>query len=121
MFHIVSNDSKQLLSMNFTQQVGTEEMQQCADQIKSSLLEMHPGFCILTNLTGLEHMDPACARSIGKIMDLCASAGAGVLSSVIPDPKKDIGFSIMYSFHYGRDIPAVTHECLSDALECLAA
>lgn len=121
MFSIHSDKSKQLLTMSFSQQVEAEEMRNCVNETRSSLVGMQPGFCFLTNLTGLEHMDPSCAISIGEIMDQCAAAGVSAVSTVVPDPKKDIGFTLMYSFHYDEDISTMTHERLSEALDCLAA
>jgi hypothetical protein len=39
---------------------------------------------------------------------------------VIPDPRKDIGFTILSQFHYGPEIRTVTFETLADAVQSLA-
>jgi hypothetical protein len=39
---------------------------------------------------------------------------------IIPDPRKDIGLSIMSVFHYRRGVRIVTCETLAEALSALA-
>jgi len=120
MFIINGNKSEQLLTMSFSAQVDPKQTQHCVNEVKAPLEHMKPGFHFLTDLSDLDHMDAACAGDIGKIMDLCTANGVGAVSSVVPNPGKDIGFALMYSFHYGRSVCTMTHETLEDALKTLA-
>ena len=43
------------------------------------------------------------------------------LVTVVPDPKKDIGFTLMEPFHYGGHVKVTTCKTLADAVQSLAA
>jgi len=81
---------------------------------------LKPGFIILSDLSHLESMDPACAQPLGRLMDLGSAAGVSTLVRVVPDPSKDIGFNIIAHFHMGSPVKVVTHETLADAISNLA-
>jgi hypothetical protein len=73
----------------------------------------------LSDLSDLEIMDPDCAAEIEFGMDLCNKAGVSKVVRVIPDPRKDIGLTIMSVFHYHRGVKIVTCETLAQALQAL--
>jgi len=85
------------------------------------LVDFKPGFRLLTDLTSLESMDSDCSIDIGEMMSLCDAKGIGAVLTVVPHPKKDIGFSLMEPFHYGKRVDVMTYETLADAIQSLAA
>lgn len=111
--------SEQLLTMSFSQQVRTDEMERCAHKTRDVLVGMNPGFRLLTNLSALEYMEPACAPHVETIMGLCDEKEIGMDLRVIPDATKDIGYSIMSQFHYKSAVDWRTYENLADAMKRL--
>ena len=95
--------------------IGREEMARCEAQVKSLLVELEPGFRLLSDLTELESMDVECLPSMKRIMDLCNKNRVHTVVRVIPDPKKDIGLNILSLFHYERRVHIVTCETLKEA------
>ena len=87
--------------MSFSRRVEADEMQRCVNESKGVVANMEPGFRLLTDLSNLDFMDSSCALYVGQIMDLCAAKGAAEVLRVVPDPSKDIGFSLMELFHTG--------------------
>lgn len=105
--------------MSFSQHVDSEQMQRCLEETRAALADMDAGFDLLTNLTDLEVMEPACALFIESIMTHCQEREIGAAVRVIPDPAKDIGFTIMSRFHYGSNVKFRTYDNLPDALDSL--
>jgi hypothetical protein len=120
MFYVSADKSKQLLTMSFSRQVGTDEMKSCLDETRRSLGDMEPGFQLLTDLSNLESMEFACTDYVGQIMDLCSTKGVSAVFRVVPDPKADLGYTLMSLFHYSRDVRTMTFENLADAMRSLA-
>jgi anti-anti-sigma regulatory factor len=120
MFQVKADKSKNLLRINFTGHVDLEEAQRYGEQAAALLAGLQPGFQLLTDLSGLETMDFACARYIRQVMELCSKKGVAKVVRVIPDPRKDIGFNILSLFHYRRGIRIVTCETLEEAKKILA-
>jgi hypothetical protein len=120
MFHVNADRSAQLLTMDFSLHVETEQMKCCVQELKEVLPDMNPGFRLLTNLTDLEEMEASCAVYVEEIMGLCNGKKISEVVRVIPDPTKDIGFNIMCQFHYSKDVQMRTYENLADAMESLA-
>ena len=119
MFQVEADKSKNLLKISFAQRVDLEEAKRCAEEVQTLLADVQPGFQLLTDLSGLESMDVACARHIERVMDLCNKKGVAKVVRVIPDPHKDIGFNILSLFHYRHGIPIVTCETLEEAMQIL--
>jgi len=90
-------------------------MARCEERVRSLLVELEPGFRLLSDLTELESMDIECLPSIKRTMDLCNKTGVHTVIRVIPDPKKDIGLNILSLFHYERRVHIVTCETLKEA------
>ena len=74
----------------------------------------------MVDLTQLESMDVSCAPFIEKAMDLCNEKGATTVVRVIPDPRRDIGMTIMSMFHYGGDVRIITCQSLAEANKVLS-
>lgn len=107
--------------MSFGDRVDATEMKACLEKVRIMLLDINPGFRLLTDLTSLECMDAGCSTDLGEMMSLCDAKGISAVLTVVPHPKKDIGFALMEPFHYGKDVEMTTHETLADAIQSLAA
>jgi hypothetical protein len=107
--------------MSFGDRVDAAEMKSCLEKIRIILVDINPGFRLLTDLTSLESMDADCSTDIGEMMSLCDAKGISAVLTVVPHPKKDIGFALMEPFHYGKHVEMTTHETLADAVQSLAA
>jgi len=92
----------------------------CIEMLKTQLNDMQPGFRLLTDLSELESMDPACAPHIGAIMDLLRDGGVALVVRVVPDAHKDIGLNILSFFHYGSAVRTETYENLEQAMQSLS-
>jgi len=121
MFHAEVDTSQRVLTMSFGQHVDSDEMKSCLEKVRVMLVDIRPGFRLLTDLTSLESMDADCSTNLGEMMSLCDAKGIGAVLTVVPEPKKDIGFSLMEPFHYGRHVEMTTHETLADAVQSLAS
>jgi len=88
-----------LLSLRFNGGVDTSEMASCLGSVEYVAGSMRLGFCLLIDLTGLDHMHHACATDLGRIMDLCNERGVAKIVSIIPDSTKDIGIRLLALFH----------------------
>lgn len=108
MFTAETNPGRQLLKLDFAGRVDRNQAAACLERVKALLPGLKPGFCLLTNLTGLESMDLACEPFIDETMDLCNRAGVHRVIRIVPEPNKDIGFGIMSLFHYGQNVRIVT-------------
>ncbi len=120
MFKVETDKRRNLLIMSFSQHVGPEELERWAGEVKALLADLHPKFRLLSDLTNLDSMDPACLPYIRANMDLLNKQGVSEVVRVIPDPHKDIGLNILSLFHYRRGIKIVTCETMAEALEALA-
>src|ERR1700743_1843090 len=107
-FKVEFNKSKNLLRFFFSQHVTPDETSRWREQLKHLLADVQPDFKLLSDLSGLESMAPACAVDIEFGMDLLDKAGIAKVVRIFTDPRKDIGLSIMSVFHYRRGIPIVT-------------
>ena len=121
MFHTDVDFSKRVLTMSFSQHVDSEEMKSCLEKTRSLLVDIEPGFRLLTDLTTLDSMDTECSASLGEMMSLCNESGVSAVVRVVPDRTKDIGFTLLEPFHYGKHVRISTHETLADAIQDLAA
>ena len=106
---------RQLLEIKFAQHVDLAEAQACAARVEALLAEAGPGFCLLSDLSGLAEMDLACEPVIDQVMDSLNRHGVQKIVRVVPAPEKDIGFGIMSLFHYGQHVRVVTCETLEQA------
>ena len=121
MFHAEVDSSQRVLTMSFGQHVDSEEMKSCLEKVRIMLVDIKPGFRLLTDLTSLECMDADCSTDLGEMMSLCDAKGISAVLRVVPHPKKDIGFALMEPFHYGKNVQMTTYETLAEAIQSLAA
>jgi|SRR5882672_784685 len=115
MLKVKADQAKNLLTMTFSGHVTPEEMKAEDEKIKTLLAGLQPGFRLLTDLTPLESMDPACRPYISRNMDQFSKKDISKVVRVIPDPRKDIGLNILSVFHYPRRTGIVTCKTLAEA------
>ena len=120
MFHVQSDKAQNLLEIHFSGNVTPGETKRYLEEINAALTNLQPGFTLLTDMSKLENMTPACAPDLKATMDACRKAGVARVIRVIPDPHKDIGLSIMSLFHYPRKIRIITCETMDEARKILA-
>jgi hypothetical protein len=115
------NDIKRnLLTIRFAGRVGSDDLKSIFEETLRLLNQLQSGFTLLTDLTGLESMDVACAPYIQRVMDRCNEKDVSTVVRVIPDPHKDIGFNILSLFHYDRGVRIVTCQTREEALQALS-
>jgi hypothetical protein len=120
MYHTEVDTSQRVLTMSFGQHVDSGEMKSCLEKVRGMLVDIKPGFRLLTDLTSLESMDADCSPYLGDMMSLCNEKGISAVLTVVPHPKKDIGFALMEPFHYGEQVDVMTFDTLADAIQSLA-
>ncbi len=115
MFLAEVNRYRQLLHLNFVGVVTATDLQHSVEEVRVLLADLKPGFVLLTDLSRVETMEVACEDQIGPLMELCQERGVGRIIRVIPEPSKDIGFSILSIFHYQPGTNVTTCTSLVDA------
>ncbi len=119
MYQVESDFDRNTLRLTFSQQVGVLEAKMCREAVEIELKRLKPGFIVLTDLSNLEEMEFSCSREISSMMDECQKHGVGEVIRVIPEPEKDIGFTLMSFFHYGSEVAIKTCETLAEAAQIL--
>jgi len=99
--------------------VSVEDIQQIREELILLLEELPAGFTLLTDLSHLGSMDPACGAEIVKVMEMSEQKGISTVVRVIPDPQKDIGFNILSAFHYSRQVQVFTCTSMDEAIRSL--
>jgi len=115
-----ANIPRNLLEIRYGGVVPAEECETGLNQLRSALAKLETGFRVLVDLTELHSMDVSCAPFIEKAMDLCNEKGATTVVRIIPDPRRDIGMSIMSMFHYRGNVRILTCQSLTEANEILS-
>jgi hypothetical protein len=118
-FLATSNKARRLLYTCYIRHVRTDEVRVGRDEVRALLNELPPGFRVLVDLSQFESMDDDCVPELGKMMELVAQSGVGLVVRVIPDPAKDVGLNILALFHYPRDLQFVNCRSLTEAAQYL--
>src|SRR5271155_1265843 len=113
------DESGGVLTMSYSQHIGSGEMRRCLGTVRDLMENLKPGFLLLTDLSNLESMDASCAPELGAIMDLCSARGISTVVRVIPDPYKEIGLNLISRFHLHPQVRTQTHENLAEAIKSL--
>lgn len=119
MFQIDVDKPKNLLRFTFSQHVTPEESGRWREQLCKSVGGLQPGFKLLSDFSALDSMDFECAPDIEWAMEALDEAGIAKVVRIFPDPRKDIGFTIMSQFHYHRRVRIVTCDTMEEALKAL--
>jgi hypothetical protein len=112
---------KKLLEIRYSGVVRGEDCEKGLEQLRASLDQLEAGFRVLVDLTELESMDVECAPFVEKAMDLCNERRASTVVRVIPDPRRDIGMTIMSVFHYRGDVRIITCQSIAEADQILSS
>jgi len=115
MLLISSNKSKQLLQIRFIGQVLPKEIADAEKDLAAELVGLSTGFHYLVDFSQFESMELDSRLAVGRIMELIASAGVGLVVRVIPDSSKDIGMKILTIFHYPPNLQVVTCQSMIQA------
>src|SRR5437763_1029665 len=119
MFDTEVDPSENQLKFAFSKNVTPDETRRWKDALPDLLSKLKPGFKLLSDFSGVESMDLACAPDIEIAMDLLDCAGIVKVVRVISHPRQDIGLSIMSLFHYRRCISIVTCQTVEEGLAAL--
>ena len=119
MVNVEADPAKNLIKITFSNKVTAAEVKDSLAKVETLVKTLRPGFCCLSDLSGLESMELGAAATIERSMDLMSKAGISKVVRVIPDPRKDIGLKIMSLFHYSRKVKIVTCETLEEAERAL--
>ena len=120
MFKVTLDEPQNRVTIAYGGHVDPDETQRCAEEIRTVMTTIKPGFRLLVDLTDLQSMEASCAPHIKNIMEACNQNGVGKVVRVVPNPKLDIGFQIMSYFHYGDAVHIVTCESADEAMNLLA-
>jgi len=116
MYLLTVHPGRELVHMAFVGHFDVDDAKRSREEMGALLPTLKPAFCLLTDFSALEEMDYSCSDDIRSMMDQLREYGVSRIVRVIPDPRKDIGFTTMSLFHYGRDVSIHTVESLAEAL-----
>jgi len=119
MLLVTSNKEKQLLMAHLIGPVRPAEFAAGREELAAELLGLSHGFRYLVDFTHLESMGLECMSEMGRVMELIAQAGVGMVVRVIPDPSKDIGMNILTIFHYPHGLHVATCQNMTEAASVL--
>jgi hypothetical protein len=100
-----AENDRNILRMSFRGIVRGGDMEESDLRAAELASALRPGFIMLGDLTDLELMDLDCVPHLTRVMEILAKAGMGHIIRVIPDPDKDIGFTLLSHTHYHGRIP----------------
>ena len=113
------DESGRVFTLSYGGNVTPSEVDALRDSARQDIERLRPGFVLLSDLTDLRSMDPACAEGLGAVMEVLSERGLSLALRVIPDPSKDIGFNLISLFHYRKSVRALTLSSLAEALVVL--
>lgn len=114
-FEVEVDPGRNVLRTWFRNVVSAEAMEAQATRNEALIASMRPGFTVIADLAELERMEIDCVRHVTRLMDLFLAAGVGQVVRVIPDPSKDIGFTLLSLTHYRGRVPIRTCESRAEA------
>jgi hypothetical protein len=100
-----AENERNILHLSFRGIVRGTDMEGTDLRAAELAAALRPGFVMIGDLTDLEAMDLDCVPHLTRMMELLANAGMGHVIRVIPDPDKDIGFTLLSHTHYRGRIP----------------
>jgi hypothetical protein len=112
---VTVNQAKRLIYYAYIGEVKHEEMKRAREETAELLKHLPAGIRVLGDLERLESMDAASSTEIGAMMDMLDCKGIEVSVRVIPDPSKDIGLSILSTFHYRKKVRIITCASMLEA------
>jgi hypothetical protein len=119
MFQVEVDKPTNLLKFAFSGRVTTDDTGRWRAQLGGLLEQLPTGFKLLSDFSGVESIDLACAPDIEFVMEMLDKAGVAKVVRIITHPRQDIGMSIMSLFHYRRRVVIVTCQTMEEALRAL--
>lgn len=113
MYRIEININNNTLEIHLRESIDLDEGRKLLGELLERIVELKPGFKLLTDLSQLRNMDIDAHESIDEIMELCNEHEVSQVVRVIAKDTRDIGFNIMSLFHYSHRV--IIHTC--DSLE----
>ena len=107
-FEVSVNPTTNLLRVHLSGAIDAKCMKACVDEIARLLPALHPGFRVLTDLSGIQSMDEACVPEVERMMDISRDKGVDTVVRVVPKHSKDVGFNILSFFHYPTKVHILT-------------
>ena len=109
-----------IFRMSFCGVIAADAMHAEATHSVELIGQLRAGFTVLADLTDLERMELDCVPHITRLMDRFVTAGVGRVVRIIPDPDKDIGFTLLSLTHYRGRVPIMTCATRGEAELALA-
>ena len=113
------DDAGRVFTLSYSSHVTPSEVNDFRDAVRHHMDRLRPGFVLLSDLSNLKSMDPACAEGLGVLMEAISERGPSLVLRVIPDPSKDIGLNLISLFHCWRPVRTHTRTNLAEAVKCL--
>ncbi len=120
MFKVSYNQALNAVIVEFAGKVDASQAEAFYSDIQKAIPKHGKGFKILTDLSGVQMMDPDTRGPIKKAMDFFNEHGVTEVIRVITDPSHDIGFNIMSLFHYSSKVKFLTVQSREEAEARLA-
>ena len=120
MYKVKIDSARNLVIITYGGHITPAELARGRAALVAAVAAVPPGFRLLTDLSELDAMEYACATEIEATMDLMRKHVVAEVVRVVPDPHKDIGFTVMSFFHYRRAVPVLTCETRAEALAKLS-
>jgi hypothetical protein len=120
-FEIEADAERRILRTYFRGLVAAADLAAAADRSSRIIEQMAPGFTVVADLSALEKMDLDCVPHLTRLMDEFRRARVGRVLRIIPDPNKDIGFTLLSHTHYRGEVPFSTLTSVAEAQMELAA
>jgi anti-anti-sigma regulatory factor len=117
-FEVTVNTATNQVRIRLSGDIDAPSMKACVDEV-ARLGTVSAGFKVLTDLSGIKTMDPACVPEVERLMDLCRNNGVDTIVRVIPKRSKEVGFNILSLFHYPKSVTIVTCNTLAEAERAL--
>jgi hypothetical protein len=117
MISTVTYPQKNILHVGFRDYVTTSEFDEFHRNLEDLLAPLSKGFILISDFSGLMEMDFACWRPIAMMMEKMVQAGVSEVIRVMEDSSKDIGCSILASFHYPHNLRVQIRDNLAEVLE----
>lgn len=104
----VPDSNRNVLRVEYRGWVTPDMMRSHLSELDDILPRLKDGFSVLTDLSALERIESGCLPDLTRVMEVYAAHGIASVIRIIPDPTRDIGFSILSFFHYPHSVRIVT-------------
>lgn len=118
-FEVTVNTAANQVRIRLSGDIDAPCMKACVDDVARLGATVSTGFTVLTDLSGIKTMDPACVPEVERMMDLCRDKGVATVVRIIPKRSKDVGFNILSLFHYPKNVRIITCSSTAEAERAL--